>query len=133
RGTDRAPARGAGGAAPPGVRDAAAAAVGRAVRRARGSGLRAVKRWLSARNLRRIVALAVFLALWEAVSRLGWIDPFYAPAPSKVGDTLVTLFTDGQLWPHLEATFSAAIIGLIVGLVLGIVLGFAAALIPLVA
>lgn len=80
--------------------------------------------------VRRTLALVVLLALWEGLSRLGIIDPFYAPPPMAVAEVLVSLFADGEIWPHLEATFSAAIVGLIAGLLVGIVLGFAAALIP---
>jgi len=44
-----------------------------------------------------------------------------------------TLFAEGTILGHLQATFSAALAGLVIGLVLGIVLGFAAALVPLLA
>src|SRR5262249_52956706 len=46
---------------------------------------------------------------------------------------LVELFADGRIWPHLEATFSAALGGLALGIVVGVLLGVAAALLPLVA
>ncbi len=82
---------------------------------------------------RRGVALVLLLAAWEICSRVGWLNPFYVPAPSRVVEVLVSLFADGSIWPHLQATFSAAIVGLIAGLVLGIALGFAAGLTPLLA
>jgi NitT/TauT family transport system permease protein len=84
-------------------------------------------------TVRRILALLLLLGLWETASQLKWLDPFYAPAPSAIAKVLFSLFADGQICTHLEATFSAAIIGLIAGLALGIVLGFAAALTPLLA
>ena len=77
--------------------------------------------------------MALLLALWEALARLGVLDPFYAPPPSAVARVLGTLFSDGEIWPHLQATFAAALAGLAAGLVLGILLGFAAALTPLLA
>ena len=83
--------------------------------------------------LRQLVALALLLAAWEAAGRAGWLNPLYAPAPSKIGGALVELFADGGIWPHLEATFSAAIGGLLIGVAVGGVLGAAAALVPLVA
>lgn len=82
---------------------------------------------------RRFLALVLLLGLWESASRLGWLDPFYVPAPSKVGHVLVQLFAGGQIWPHLEATLIAAFGGLVAGLVLGVGLGFAAALSPMLA
>jgi NitT/TauT family transport system permease protein len=82
---------------------------------------------------RRALALVLLLALGESASRLGWLDPFYIPAPSTVGNVMIGLVVDGELWPHLQATFVAAFSGLLAGLVLGVGLGFAAALSPLLA
>ena len=79
--------------------------------------------------LRRAGALLVLLAVWESLSRIGWLDPFYAPPPSAVARVMVDL-AGGELWPHLGATAIAAIAGLAAGLAIGIVLGFAAALLP---
>lgn len=92
-----------------------------------------MKRWLTHVAVRRSLALALLLLVWEASARLGWLNPFYAPPPSTVAKVLASLFADGEVWPHLEATFTAAIVGLIAGLALGLVLGFAAALLPLLA
>ncbi len=89
--------------------------------------------WRQAPSLRRGLALLLLLALWESISRLGWLDPFYAPPPSAVGQVIFELVAEGELWPHLGATTIAAFAGLLVGLGLGIVLGFAAALSPLLA
>jgi len=81
-------------------------------------------------TIRRTIALVLLVVAWEAASRVGWLDPFYAPPPTKVAETLGELFAEGRIWSHLQATFSAALIGLFVGLLVGIVLGFAAAVIP---
>src|SRR5215218_10052994 len=83
--------------------------------------------------LRRLIALALVIAAWEAAGRAGWLNPLFAPSPSRVWVALVDLFADGRIWPHLEATFSAALGGLALGIVVGVLLGVAAALIPLVA
>jgi len=83
--------------------------------------------------LRRLIALALVLALWEAAGRAGMLNPLFAPSPSQVWAALVELFADGRIWPHLEATFSAALGGLALGIVVGVALGVAAALVPLVA
>jgi NitT/TauT family transport system permease protein len=82
---------------------------------------------------RRALAGLLFLLVWETLSRIGWLDPFYAPPPSTVGEVMFQLVVDGELWPHLWATTLAAFGGLVVGVALGIALGFAAALSPLVA
>jgi NitT/TauT family transport system permease protein len=82
------------------------------------------------RATRRGIALLVLLAAWESASRAGWVDPFYAPAPTVVGSVLLSLIRTGEIWTHLEATLLAALAGLFGGLALGVVLGFTAALLP---
>jgi len=81
---------------------------------------------------RRVTALAILLGTWELFARVGILDPFYAPPPTRVGEVLYTLFATGSIWNHLEATFTAALLGLLLGLVIGAALGFLAALVPLV-
>ena len=83
--------------------------------------------------VRRVISLLVLISVWEIMSRMGLINPFYAPAPSEVLRVVVSLFIEGTIFRHLEATFTAALAGLIIGLALGIFLGFAAALISWVA
>jgi len=57
------------------------------------------------------------------------LNPLYMPSPSQVAAALVELFGSGRIWPHLEATFVAALGGLALGIAVGIVLGVAAALV----
>ncbi|HXP32044.1 MAG TPA: ABC transporter permease [Stellaceae bacterium] len=83
--------------------------------------------------LRQLAGLAVLLAVWELAARLGLLNPLYAPAPSAIGLALVQLFAGGTIWPHLAATFAAALGGLALGLAIGTALGVAAALVPIVA
>ena len=82
---------------------------------------------------RQVAALLVLLALWEAAGRAGMLNPLYLPSPSQIGAALFDLFSDGRIWPHLEATFTAALGGLALGLAVGVVLGVAAALVALIA
>ena len=83
--------------------------------------------------VRQSLALLLLVALWEACSRAGLIDPFYAPPPSVVAATLYELVAGGSIWEHIAATFSAALLGLVGGLLLGALLGFGAAMAPLLA
>jgi sulfonate transport system permease protein len=83
--------------------------------------------------IRQLAAFAVLLAVWEAAGRAGLLNPLYAPNPSRIWDALVDLFADGRIWPHLEATFTAALGGLALGLLAGILLGIIGALVPLIA
>lgn len=83
--------------------------------------------------MRQLAAFAILLAIWEAVGRAGMLNPMYAPMPSRIGAVLVELFSDGRIWPHLEATFAAALGGLALGIVVGVILGVIAALVRVIA
>jgi len=83
--------------------------------------------------VRQAAALLVLVAVWEGAGRAGMLNPLYLPAPSQIGAALYDLFSDGRIWPHLEATFTAALGGLALGIAVGVVLGVAAALVPIIA
>jgi sulfonate transport system permease protein len=83
--------------------------------------------------LRQLAAFVILLAIWEAAGYAGLLNPLFLPTPGRIGSALVELFADGRIWPHLEATFTAALGGLALGIVVGIALGVIAALVPAVA
>jgi NitT/TauT family transport system permease protein len=83
--------------------------------------------------IRQLVAFAVLLAVWEVAGRMDMLNPLYVPNPSRIGAALVDLFSDGRIWPHLDATFTSALGGLALGIAVGIVLGVVAALVRLIA
>jgi NitT/TauT family transport system permease protein len=88
---------------------------------------------VTGRFWRRTVALVLFIALWEATAQADLLNALYFPPPSKVAGALYQLFAEGDIWPHLEATFVAALAGLGLGVVIGAMLGIGAALTPLLA
>jgi NitT/TauT family transport system permease protein len=88
---------------------------------------------ISGRTARRLAVSALLVAIWETASRVGWLDPFYLPPPSAVAAVLASIFADGSVWTHLEATLVAGAAGLIGGVIIGVILGFAAATTPLLA
>ena len=73
------------------------------------------------------------MLLWEAAGRLQLLNPLFMPSPSQIGAALADLFGSGRIWPHLEATFTAALGGLVIGIAIGTLLGVLAALVPLIA
>jgi NitT/TauT family transport system permease protein len=76
--------------------------------------------------------LAVFLGLWEGLTRVPWfventfMDPFFISRPSMVAQRLFD-WTLGQqagfIWPHLASTLLATMIGLVVSVVTGFLAG----------
>src|SRR5262249_44550799 len=82
---------------------------------------------------RQVAALLVLLALWEAAGRAGILNPVSLPRPSQTAAAVSRVCSEGRFWPHLEATFPAALGGLALGITVGVVLGVTAALVPLIA
>lgn len=74
------------------------------------------------------IAIIAFLALWEAVPRLGIVDSAFLPAFSQVIVTGVDFALKGQLWPHVEVSILRALggfaLGVVTGVPAGIVLGW---------
>ena len=83
--------------------------------------------------VRQLTAFAVLLALWETAGYAGMLNPLYMPTPTQIWGALTELFGEGTIWPHMEATFTAALAGLALGILTGIALGVIAALIAPVA
>lgn len=68
-----------------------------------------------------VVGPLALLALWEALSRGGWLHPIFFPPPSAIVGTLVALLANGELLAHTVVS------------ALRIVVGFVAAAIPAIA
>ena len=51
--------------------------------------------------VRQLATLAVVLALWEAAGYAGWLNPLFAPPPSKIGSAL---YESVRRRPHLAAS-----------------------------
>jgi len=65
----------------------------------------------------------VILVVWEILARSGLLEPTYAPAPSDIISTTISLWRDGVLGPDLAISLQRAGIGLLLGLSVGTVTG----------
>jgi NitT/TauT family transport system permease protein/putative hydroxymethylpyrimidine transport system permease protein len=75
-----------------------------------------------------LAVVALILAAWEFVVRVGWIDPLLLPAPSHVAQSL---WEDRSLLaPDLLTTTWEVVVGLAAALVLGAALAVAMHLVP---
>jgi len=74
-------------------------------------------------GLKKTIAIAIVLVLWEAMPRLGFIDPFLLPAFSDVLDKLIHLITSGDMNRHFLVSFNRSFIGFIIGVGIAIPLG----------
>ncbi len=67
----------------------------------------------------RVLLLVFIFAMWEIAANLGWIDPFIMSSPSRVWDTVLQLYTEGELFYHIGISCLEAVIGFVAGTVLG--------------
>lgn len=93
-----------------------------AIQRA-GAALRPVV-W---RILKPSVAIVAFLALWEIAPRVGLVDEVFLPPFTTVVEAFFDLVQSGELWQHVSASLSRALIGFFVAVVIAIPLGIAIA------
>ncbi|WP_028602993.1 ABC transporter permease [Ottowia thiooxydans] len=77
--------------------------------------------------LYRILFLAVILALWELIARLGLVQDFVMSRPSKIFAWLSEAIVSGFFWVNVGVTVRETLLGLLVGCVLGVAGGFALA------
>jgi len=85
---------------------------------------RARVRWLQALSV-----LGVLLA-WEAVARLGWVDPLFVPAPSAVAGAFTRIGRGALagLGDTLAKTAVAYVLSVVLGVSLGVTIGSVRAL-----
>ena len=70
------------------------------------------------------ITLAVgALSFWELMSRIGFISPLLAPAPTAVVRALIAEFTTGEIGPHILITLYRVVSGILIGGSAGLVMG----------
>lgn len=73
----------------------------------------------------RLLAVFLFLLLWEAVSRLKLVNEIFLPPFSKVMATLWRLIISGELAKHVSISLWRSLTGFTVGLIFAIPFGLA--------
>lgn len=74
--------------------------------------------------LHKSAAIIVFLLLWEAAPRLGWVNAIFIPPPSVIFNAMVNLTLSGVLGEQILASLSRAFIGFGIALAVALPLGF---------
>lgn len=82
---------------------------------------------LAWRIAKPLVAIVAFLALWEIAPRVGLVDEVFLPPFSTVVGAVLDLAQSGELWKHLSASLSRALIGFVVAVSIAVPLGIAIA------
>lgn len=70
-------------------------------------------------GLAQVMLLIIFVAQWEITARLGLIDPFITSQPSRIINTILRLYNEGQLFHHVGVTCLETVIGFVSGTLLG--------------
>jgi len=63
--------------------------------------LRRVKRKKQIILITQIAVLILFFAFWELAAEVGLIDPFISSQPSRIVNTIVSLYRNGELFHHV--------------------------------
>jgi sulfonate transport system permease protein len=63
------------------------------------------------------------LVIWEILAQARILGPTYAPAPTSIARTAVSLWNQGALGPDLATSLQRALIGLALGLAAGVAAG----------
>ncbi len=75
------------------------------------------------RTFRKWMSPLLLLVCWEVVTRAGWIDSWFLPAPSLVFQTLYEMVVSGEVPYHTAMSMGRAATGYIAAAVIGIGLG----------
>ncbi|MCR6546849.1 ABC transporter permease [Dehalobacterium formicoaceticum] len=87
--------------------------------------LQEVRRRKMSIRLTQILILVAAFAFWEIFAQLKIVDPFITSQPSRILQTIRTLYEGGVLWHHIWVTCLETIIGFLLGTVLGVILAIA--------
>src|SRR5690606_12598629 len=67
-----------------------------------------------------VIAILLFLLVWESIYRAGWYLPALFPGPLVVAEVFVR--HGPLLWMHTSSTMAVMLSGFVIGLTLGILL-----------
>ena len=67
--------------------------------------------------------LVALILLWEAGSRVGFIDPFFFSSPSEIVRTAIVKWQSGQLPRDIAYTAASTLLGFLLGTVIGSIVG----------
>ncbi len=70
-----------------------------------------------------IVSLVLFLAFWEFVCRMGFIEPLFMPSPSQILSRAIKMIDNGQLLAHTLASTRRVMVGFLISSLIAIPFG----------
>lgn len=80
------------------------------------------------RKYRKIILPAMFLPLfliaWELYVRIFHVPNYLLPGPVELAQSMVKLFTAGEVMKHIAVTMEEILVGTAIGIVIGLFLGY---------
>ncbi len=70
----------------------------------------------------QIIIVLVFLGIWEFLSKKGIINSFIFSSPSKVFNTIKSLYLSNELFHHIWVTIYETLIAFVIGLLISVIL-----------
>lgn len=67
----------------------------------------------------QVLLLIIIVAVWEILAQTKVIDPFFFSCPSRIINTIIQLFSSGNLAHHMGITLMETILGFMVATLLG--------------
>ena len=69
------------------------------------------------------VAVVLFVVAWEAVVRLGLVNPLFTSSPSRIVSTFAQLVHEGRLWKDIRVSGAEFLLGFAFAVAVGIPVG----------
>lgn len=89
-------------------------------------------RWLKKQKKEKVLILflqigifVMLIALWEILTSLRVLDPFFFSSPSRVIKSLIELFNGGQMFTHIGTTLLETVLGFSISTILGTLIAIA--------
>jgi NitT/TauT family transport system permease protein len=82
-----------------------------------------ISRWLWASAWPKLLAVAIFIALWQLVVLSGWKPVYVLPGPADVFGELWAELQKPTLWAAIAITLRRAVVGFVLALVIGLAIG----------
>lgn len=67
----------------------------------------------------QVLLLVLILGLWELFTKVKILDPFFVSSPSRMFNTMIDLFKNGNLLYHMWITLYETILGFLIATVIG--------------
>lgn len=76
-------------------------------------------------RLMQVLAIIVFLALWEIAPKMQWVNPMLTSNPSAVVEIFFAMVRDNNLALHVWVTFKEAVVSFVAGMVSAVLIAMA--------